>query len=218
MNNSRNHIYCISGLGADDKAFGKLAIEGYTLKHLQWITPHKKESLPSYASRLAAPITEPHPILLGLSFGGMMAIEIAKQLPVQKVILISTVKTYTEIPQWMRWAGTLKLNRIIPVQMSRLTEKANDRRMGIKTAEEKKFVEYYRKHADLQQVTWAVDQIVNWRNTWVPQVVYHIHGDKDRMFPLKNTQPTHIIKDGTHIMILNRAKEVSLCIEEILSQ
>ena len=90
--------------------------------------------------------------------------------------------------------------------------------MGIQTPEEKSFVDFYRKHADLKQAAWAVNQIVNWRNTWVPETIYHIHGDKDRMFPLKNTQPTHIIKAGTHIMILNRAKEISHCIEQILLQ
>jgi hypothetical protein len=58
---------------------------------------------------------------------------------------------------------------------------------------------------------------VNWRNTWVPEC-YHIHGDCDRMFPIKYTQPTHIIKEGSHIMILNRAKEISSCIEQIVAQ
>jgi pimeloyl-ACP methyl ester carboxylesterase len=218
MNYPTKPIYTIGGLGTDEKVFERLHVIGYSLKHLHWIAPHKKESLQSYALRMAEKIKEPNPVLVGLSFGGMLAIEIAKQRQVQKIILISSVKTYTEIPAWMRLAGKLKLNKIIPIQFSRLTEKANDRRMGIQTPEEKAFVDYYRKHADLKQAAWAVNQIVNWRNTWVPETIYHIHGDNDRMFPLKNTQPTHIIKEGTHIMILNRAKEISHCIEQILSQ
>ena len=35
--------------------------------------------------------TSRNPILIGLSFGGMMCIEIAKLIPVEKVILISSI-------------------------------------------------------------------------------------------------------------------------------
>jgi hypothetical protein len=89
--------------------------------------------------------------------------------------------------------------------------------MGIETIEEKIFVDQYRKNADQKYVDWAIDQILNWKNTWVPPNTSHIHGENDRMFPLRNIQPTHVIKKGTHIMILNKADEISACIEQILS-
>jgi pimeloyl-ACP methyl ester carboxylesterase len=148
-------------------------------------------------------VTESNPILLGLSFGGMIAVEMAKQIATEKLILISSVKTYYEVPKWMRIAGTLNLHKLVPIKTTRLTERADNRRMGIETIEEKKFVEHYRKNADQQYVDWAVDQILNWKNNWIPPNAFHIHGEKDRMFPLKNIQATHIIKEGTHIMILN---------------
>jgi pimeloyl-ACP methyl ester carboxylesterase len=217
MSNSSQHIYCISGLGADEKAFTYLNIAGYTLKHVNWITPHKRESLQSYALRLAEQITEPSPIILGLSFGGMLAIEMAKHIPTEKIILLSTVKTYSEIPRWMRWAGNLKLNKWIPVKSNWFTVRANDWRLGIETASEKAFVDYHRKKLNQEQVNWAVDKILNWRNNWVPEGAFHIHGDKDQTFPLKNIKPTHVIRNGTHIMVLNKAAEISQCIEQILS-
>src|SRR5258707_139416 len=98
-------IYCISGLGTDAKIFSRLKIRGYQLIHLPWLKPRSKESMKSYAARMAAPIHHPSPVLLGVSFGGMVAIEIAKQLPVKKTIIISSVKTLKEIPSWMRIAG-----------------------------------------------------------------------------------------------------------------
>jgi len=210
------NIYCISGLGADERAFDRLDVGGYSLRHLNWISPLPNENLSSYARRMLNDVKENNPVILGLSFGGMIAIEMAKQIATEKLILISTVKTYAEIPNWMRMAGILRLNRLIPIKPNRFTEKADDRRMGIETKEEKNFVDHYRKNADQQYVSWAVNQILNWKNTWVPSNAFHIHGEKDKMFPLKNIHANYIVKNGTHIMILNKADEISAYIEQIL--
>jgi len=216
MNSSPKNIYCISGLGADERAFERLTIKGASLRCLNWISPVSNESLSSYAARMLGQIKEERPIILGLSFGGMVAVEMARQIEVSKLILVSAVKTYSEIPKWMRLSGALKLHKFIPIKTNRFTEKIDDRRMGIETAEEKRFVDAYRKKADQNYVNWAVDQILNWKNNWLPEKLYHIHGENDRMFPLRNIHATHIIKKGTHIMILNRADEISACIEQIL--
>jgi pimeloyl-ACP methyl ester carboxylesterase len=219
MSSSLKNIYCISGLGADHQAFERLDVPGWRLQYINSIPPLTNEPLSSYAARMFQLIGEEKPIILGLSFGGMIAIEMAKQFPVQKLILVSTVKRYAEIPRWMRIAGTLNLHKLIPIRSNRLTEKADDRRMGIETPEEKKFVDYYRKQADPVYVDWAIDQILNWKNTWVPANAFQIHGEHDRMFPIKNIpNPNYVVKNGTHIMVLNRSKEVSACIQQIVSR
>jgi len=217
MNSNTKNIYCISGLGADERAFERLTVNGCSLHHLKWLPPLINENLSSYAKRMAEQIREENPVILGLSFGGMIAVEMAKQMEVKKLVLISTVKTCNEIPGWMKIAGKLNLHKLIPIKSNRFTEKADDRRMGIETAEEKELIDHYREKADQKYIDWAVDQILNWKNTWVPSNTFHIHGENDRMFPLRNIRPTHIIKKGTHIMILNRADEVSVCIEQIIS-
>src|SRR5690349_8277991 len=140
MNSSTKNIYCISGLGADERAFERLNIKGCSLHHLNWISPMKNETLSSYAARMLLQIEEDHPILLGLSFGGMIAVEMARQIEPSKLILISSVKTHTEIPGWMRLSGALNLHKFIPIKTNRFTEKADDKRMGIETKEEKNFV------------------------------------------------------------------------------
>lgn len=216
MSNLSKNIYCISGLGADERAFELLNINNYSLQYLKPISPLSNESLSSYAFRMLDQVGQEKPVILGLSFGGMIAIEMAKQIAIEKLILISTVKTYNEMPRWMRIAGALNLHKLIPIKSNRLTEKADDRRMGIETIEEKNFVDQYRKNADQKYVDWAIDQILKWKNAWVPPNTFHIHGEKDRMFPLRNIQPTHVIEKGTHIMILNKANEISVCIEQIL--
>jgi len=218
MSETSKNIYCISGLGADERAFDRIKIDGCLLHHLNSISPLPNEDLSSYAKRMSEQVKKPNPILLGLSFGGMIAVEMAKHIDIEKLILISSVKTSNEVPRWMRIVGTLNLHKLIPIRTNRFTEKADDRRMGIETREEKNFVDHYRRTADQKYVDWAVDQILNWKNTWLPSNTFHIHGENDRMFPLKNIQATHVIKKGTHIMILNRADEISTCIGQIISQ
>ena len=137
MVENQKNIYCISGLGADGRVFDRIAINGHVLHTLSWVSPGKKESITSYAFRMAEQISEDRPIVLGLSFGGMLAIEMARAINMEKVIIISAPKTRKEIPAWMRWAGRLKMNKWLPVQSNRYTERADDRRMGIETKEEK---------------------------------------------------------------------------------
>ena len=209
-------IYCISGLGADEKIFTHLRIKGYELRYIPWIRPHKKERIEGYAKRMSEHIKEKSAVLLGVSFGGMMGIEIAKQMPLHKLIIVSSIKSTIEMPRWMKTVGTLKLHKLLPTRLHRYTEKIDNVRLGVSTKEEKEMVRAYRKNADLVFVDWAIHEILNWKNAWQPENIIHIHGDRDRIFPVKKIHPTFIIKDGTHMMIYNRAREISEYIQKEL--
>src|SRR5688500_13870597 len=114
------HIYCLSGFGADEKVFSKLTFPGYDIHYVKWNIPERNESLEAYAKRLIEQIRHTNPVLIGLSFGGMMCIEIARQVPVEKIILISSIKSFRERPFWMKLSGKLKLNKIFPMRSFRL--------------------------------------------------------------------------------------------------
>ncbi|MBK8611117.1 MAG: alpha/beta hydrolase [Chitinophagaceae bacterium] len=210
-------IYCISGLGADEKAFSKLKITGYQLQVIPWLLPKKDETIEQYATRMRAGIADTNPVMMGLSFGGMVCIEIAKQIEVEKIILISSIKTTGELPFWMRTVATLKLNKMVPLKSSKLTQPIQNKMLGVTTKEEKDLVAGYRRDVDLPYTNWAVNQAINWKNHWKHPKLFHIHGDNDHMFPIKNIQATFTIKKAGHFMIMNRAAEVSACINSILS-
>lgn len=211
-------IYCISGLGADERAFSKLKIDGYELKVIHWLMPGPTETLESYAARMRSNIQEENPVLMGLSFGGMVCTEIAKQIPVKKIILISSIKSCNELPFWMKAVATLKLHKIVPLKSTKLTQPFQNRMLGVQTAEEKALVACFRKEVDLPYTNWAVNQAINWKNNWQHPHLYHIHGDNDHMFPIKNVKPTCIVKKAGHFMIMNRADEVSNYINSILQE
>lgn len=210
-------IYCISGLGADEKVFCNLRVNGFQLKCIPWLRPYKNEPIDTYAARMSAQIQEPAPLLLGVSFGGMIGIEIAKQRPLSKLIVISSVKSIAELPRWMKLAGRLQLNKMLPIRSYKFTEKIDNHRLGVSSAEERELVRFYRRNADPVYLTWAVNEVLNWKNEWSADTIIHIHGDQDKIFPIKKIRTAHIIKGGTHLMIYNRGKEISACLEELLS-
>lgn len=209
-------IYCISGLGADEKVFKNFFLNGFQVKHILWLKPLKGEKIQDYARRMALSISDSQPVLLGVSFGGMIGIEIAKQMKLEKLIIVSCIKSANELPRWMRVAGKMKLNKFLPTRSYKFTEKVDNNRIGIATEEEREMVKAYRRAADPQHLEWAINEILNWKNDWQPENIIHIHGDKDRIFPVKKTKPDHIVKDGTHMIIYNRAGEISKFIEEAI--
>lgn len=210
-------IYCISGLGADERAFSRLKFDGYKVTCLPWLTPLPKETITEYATRMSQGIKAEKPVLMGLSFGGMMSIEIAKLVAVEKVILISSIKSYKELPRWMKTAGFFRLNKIFPMRSFKLTEPIQNRFIGITKPDEIELVRSYRRNAPQVYMDWAINEVFKWRNDWQPPILYHIHGDADRIFPINQLVPTHIIKDGGHFMIMNKAAEVNAALKHILA-
>ena len=92
----------LSGLGADKRVFDFLDLSDYSIYHITWIIPLPRESMAEYAFRLLPQITSDNPVLIGVSFGGMIALEIAKLISVEKVILISSATSPNAIPSYFK--------------------------------------------------------------------------------------------------------------------
>jgi len=193
-------------------------LKGYKLVCIDWLTPKKNESIESYAARMAAFIPDSNPILMGLSFGGMLCLEIAKLMPVKMIILVSSISRWKQMPGWMRIAGILKLDKIVPLKPFKIIEPIQNRRMGVTTKAEKDLVNHFRETTSQAFIDWAIHVILNWKNEWQPEKIFHIHGDDDKIFPINRITPSHTIKNAGHFMIMNRAKEVSAYLNDILRQ
>ncbi len=113
----KKEIYIFSGLGADESVFQKLDFSGFETTFIKWIIPNENETIENYTSRILNQIKTTKPILIGLSFGGIIAVEVAKQIETEKVIIIASAKTKNEIPFYFRFAGQLGLHKLIPTQI-----------------------------------------------------------------------------------------------------
>ena len=210
--------YFISGLGADKKAFYKLKLPAcYEPVYLDWIPPLPAESMKDYASRLSSAInvTEKF-ILVGLSFGGMIATEIAKTKKPQKIILISSVAVSDELPWYFKLAGRLGLQKIVPATFYKKATLLNHF-MGAGSREDKVMVMSFVQQTDPGFIRWSVDSILQWQQHERSDNIVHIHGSNDRLLPLRFTHADHIIHEGRHLMVLNKAEEINRVLSDVLS-
>ena len=67
-----NTVYLLSGLGADKRVFEFLDLSDFKVNHIDWIEPIDNETIESYAQRLLIQITTDRPIIIGVSFGGII--------------------------------------------------------------------------------------------------------------------------------------------------
>jgi len=211
------NIYCLSGLGADERIFKNLDIEGAKLVHLPWVPFDKHDELPCYAQKMATQIPEKKPVLLGLSFGGMLATEIAKKQEVEKLLLVSSIKGRHEMPDISRTVKYLIDHEVIPYSLFKKPNKILFQRFGATTQAEKDMLAAIMKQTDPNFLGWAFKAILHWQNTTVPPNVFHIHGTEDRILKPAFIDAAYWLKGGTHMMVYNRAQEVSQLISGILN-
>lgn len=184
--------------------------------HIPWVEPLHKETIEAYALRLSAYITTPNPILVGLSFGGMMAVEIAKHIATQKIILLSSAKGKKEIPFYLRWLGKTGLQHVAPTALVLHPTPITYWFFGLKKQEQKQLLTHILQQSSPTIYKWSVNAILTWQNTTLPQNLYHIHGTADRVLPIGLVQPTHTIKNGGHFMVVSHAPQVAQLLQNII--
>jgi pimeloyl-ACP methyl ester carboxylesterase len=212
-------IYFISGLGVDERIFQKLQLPSdIKAVHLKWIKPVKDESLQHYALRLADSINKSEEFsIIGLSFGGMIATEIAKVLRPKTTVLLSSVSSKDQLPTLYRMAGSIYLNKIIPGVMLKLVTPFTYWLFGAKTIDEKRLLKNIISATDPSFLKWAINAILSWNNQVVPSSVVRIHGTNDKVIPVKRIKADHMVKRGEHIMVYTKADEISIILRTLLT-
>ena len=108
------NVYFISGLGADRRAFDKIKLDAqHSIHHIDWLEPEPNETIQHYAERMAKDIDTQQPfVLVGLSFGGIMSIEIGRFLTPERIILVSSVSHRSELPWYFRLSSVLRVHQL----------------------------------------------------------------------------------------------------------
>lgn len=196
------------GLAASSSIFERIALPEaiFEIVLLEWEIPLDNESLADYAKRITQKITHPNPVLIGVSFGGILVQEMAKYVDARKVIIISSVKTNIEFPKRMKMAKTAKAYKLIPTTLVANIESLSAFSFGKTINQRLKLYEKFLCVRDKRYLDWAIEQIILWQRTVADENVVHIHGDADDVFPIKNIKNCIVIKGGTHIMILTKYK------------
>lgn len=212
-------IYMLAGLAFDQRSFQNLQISpDAEIFHLDWIDPLPKEKIADYAGRIietqiAPEHREREIIFIGHSFGGVLSQEMALQLPKTRlVILISSIKSHSEKPVWMRLLFWLPVYWMIVKSLIRLTAPIWSAWYGYTTPTSRRLLIDMTMRFSNRYHRWATRTISWWRAKPKPEPlrIVSIHGTRDRMFPFRNvTQPKHVVKGGNHFMVYHNAEEVS---------
>lgn len=212
-------IFFISGLGANELAFSRVGEVGFEKKLVRWIPPTRKEDLGSYALRLINNYgIQDTDIVVGLSFGGLIAQEISNIVGQQKVILISSFRDKNDLKLLYRQALSAGLHKLfLPFRIPWVDEFiANMLNSG--SSDSKPVLKEMLKTSDYNLMRWSLQQIADTAGLLNKDaVLYNIIGDRDRIVRLWRNDTTFLIKGGSHFMVYERANEITVIIREVVS-
>jgi len=212
-------VYFIPGIGADYRLFTHIRLpEGYTPSYVHWIDPIENERLGDYAFRLTGQFDTSEPfILVGLSLGGMMAVEIAKRIRPVCTIIISSIPVTDHLPGYFRVAGRLGMGKLISPSFLKAASSAKHA-LTMHPASNRRLMFDIIRDGDDRFIRWAINAVLEWDNREIPQPFFHIHGTRDEIFPIGLTSPTHIVEKGGHMFVVSHPEKANQFLKEIILQ
>ena len=213
-------FYLIPGQGSDGRLFKNIIIEKYDTQIIEYVVPLKGETMATYAMRLATQIdTTKRFSIVGVSLGGMLAIEMSKILQPEEVILIASAKTKQEIPKLYQFFKQFPVHRVLGGRFYKFWTILLQPLYEPLSKEDQKLWRSMMKEKDPVFMKRAVRCIVEWENVDYAGVdLLHLHGAKDKTLPIKNIEAPVIIENGTHVMTLTNGKELSGIINNWLAE
>lgn len=206
-------LYCVSGLGADERVFQflKLNVE---IVPIYWIGINVDESIESYTKRLTSQINQKEAFgILGVSFGGLIAIELSKILSPMCTIVISSVINKIEIPFFYKLIGKMRVVNNLPTFMFKAPMFIMNYAFG---AKHKILLKSILDDTDYKFTKWALNELFNWQNVDEVRNLLKINGEDDKLF--KPSKVSKVIKEGGHFMIVDKADKISFEVNQFLTQ
>lgn len=204
-------FYLIPGLGADERVFQRLQplLHGPS-QVLPWLPPESDdEPLPHYAARMAEAIpADATGWLVGVSFGGVVALEMQRLRPGLRVVLISSLPNAGGLPLLLRLVRASGLHRLVPPQWLKLFPRAGQLYFGVRNGAEYRLFRQILDDMEPHYTRWAISSLLHWNSAGVVPAV-QLLGTHDRVFPPGSRSVDYRISGGGHFMILSHAAEIA---------
>jgi hypothetical protein len=159
------------------------------------------------------------PLLLGgVSFGGMLAYEMASHLKPDAVVLIASCRTRQSLRPMHRAAS--RLLPLIPVQAWDLAKLLAGPVVRLRTrvpaAQRHMAVTMFRQ-SDSRFMHWVLQAILSWQPSRLEGVrVCQIHGRRDLLIPARRVEADELIPDGGHLINITHAAQVNAFIRSTI--
>jgi hypothetical protein len=211
-------VYFMPGLAANASIFERILLpaDQFDTYFMEWEIPLDNETLSEYAQRISKKVTHENPVLVGVSFGGILVQEMAQFLNPSKIIIISSVKSNLEFPTAFKLAKQTKAYKLIPTSLIENVYNLAKFTFGEKVIKRLKLYQMFLTVRDKKYLDWSIEKIILWDRKKADPNVVHIHGDADEVFPIKYIQNCIVVKGGTHIMILTKYKWINVNLPKII--
>jgi hypothetical protein len=211
-------VYFMPGLAANASIFERISLpeDQFDTYFMEWEIPLDNETLSEYAQRISKKVTHENPVLIGVSFGGILVQEMAQFLNPSKIIIISSVKSNLEFPTTFKLAKQTKAYKLIPTSLIENVYNLAKFTFGEKVIKRLKLYQMFLTVRDKKYLDWSIEMIILWDRKKADPNVVHIHGDADEVFPIKYIQNCILVKGGTHIMILTKYKWININLPKII--
>jgi pimeloyl-ACP methyl ester carboxylesterase len=205
-------IYFLSGQGSDKRLFDSLTIDPRFEKHyILYSTPSRKATMESFARELAQQIDTTRPfVLVGVSLGGMLCVEMGEFLSPEKIILISSAKNRTEFPFRYRFQRFVPVYYLVPGCIVNAGAKLLQPLVEPDSKHNKETFKSMLSSKNNVYMRRTVRIVMQWKRTTNSRDVVHIHGNNDHTLPIRALKEVdYCVENGSHMMTLTRAPEIS---------
>lgn len=219
MENLKTPVYFVPGLAASPEIFEFLHFpeDKFELHFLEWLIPlSADEPIKDYAKRMSDLVLEENPVLIGVSFGGIIVQEMSKHLHPKKTIIISSVKSSDELSKALKFIQKFKIYKLFPSKAIENIELFSFLAFGNTSKNRLKLYKKYFSVRDRKYLKWSIYNVLHWKQNKPIENILHIHGTADAIFSFKYINGCIPIEKGTHIMIINKAKTISKIISDSL--
>lgn len=208
--------YILPGIEVDSRIYDLLEIPNHTKKVIQWVPMDKGDTLSTYAKKLMDQIDDEQAILLGFSYGGAVAIELAQLKSFKHVIVVSAIKSKQELPGWIRFSARISLDKIVPASFYSGSNWLKNKLLGVKSSNKKKLGELQLPTKNFHKR--ALSILLRWKHSHNLENIIHVHGEKDKIIPIRNVKGCHPIKDGGHLFFAYKVRKLNTFLTELLSK
>lgn len=207
-------------MGYDCRIFEKLDFQKHSIECMTWIEPKQNEPINQYSKRMCQSIldNDEEAVIIGHSLGGIVAQEVAKMKKVEKIILISSIKSRAELPFQFKIAAPLKIHKLFTKELCISTIRFWGKSHGFDTPELQDLFKSMVGNQTNKYLQWALKTLSIWNPSkkQIETPIFHIHGTDDKTLPFKLIKnPNLVIENGSHIMLYKKYEEIN---EAIMKQ
>lgn len=214
---SVKHLYLLPGLGADERLFQYIHLPDVQLHHIKYPKPQQGDTLDQFIQQLSLQIKEEPFALLGCSIGGIFAVELAKKISVEKIILVGSIKNHKERPFYFAWLKTIPLHKLLPISLLKKIGGFASALAGKHSANNLALLAEMLEETPNDLIKWGIKQIIHWKNEILPCEIIHLQGSRDLVFPANMIKNAQLIEKGAHFsVLLDKGSEVNTLIKQAI--